>query len=409
MHVVVFEDSRWHALAPFSLSRPVFTLVTGATSLLKKQIRHLRPTRLTLWVRPEFESHCRERVAPETGVPTAVNEPLDDAPALLVNGRSVHSLAAPIPGEHAAAIVRDEILAASTTDAGLGPADALAQTPRWQKLRELPNMPAIGKLADSPVDLIYWNDQSLVEDFASQREQNFAKIAGPYHLINELDISLGADVTLGPGCVLDASKGPITIAAGAAIGANAVLQGPCYIGHQAVVAPVAVIRHGTTVGPHCKVGGEVSASILLGYSNKGHEGFLGHSYLGKWVNLGAGTTTSNLKNTYGEITLKRGEREIATGKRFLGSLIGDHSKTAVLTRLMGGAYVGYFSMLAAAQGFPRFVPSFCFWTDKGPEPYDREKAVEVAQRVFTRRNRIWTEIDEQIMNYAARVAPQVET
>jgi UDP-N-acetylglucosamine diphosphorylase/glucosamine-1-phosphate N-acetyltransferase len=273
---------------------------------------------------------------------------------------------------------------------------------------QLAPMPFRGRMLESAVDLIYGNDQAIVDDFAHHDGPTMPLEAGPYHLVDELDIRLGPDVALSPGCVLDASKGPIIVEEGAAIGANAVIQGPCWIGPGSVIAPLANIRPGVSIGAMCKVGGEVSLSILLGYSNKAHEGYLGHSYIGKWVNLGAGTTTSNLKNTYGPITLKRGSREITTDRRFLGALIGDHTKTAIQTRLMSGTYIGYFSMLAGSTYAPRFVPTLSFWTDKGMTPYDREKAVEVAQRVFTRRDRTWTECDEAIMDYAAAAAPRVE-
>src|SRR5437763_4018609 len=110
--------------------------------------------------------------------------------------------------------------------------------------------------------------------------------------------------------------------------------------------PLACIRPGTSIGQLSKVGGEVSMSIILGNSNKAHHGYLGDSYLGKWVNLGAGTTTSNLKNTYGEITVKRGGKEFPTGRRTLGALVGDHTKTSILTRLVTGSYIGFYTSLA---------------------------------------------------------------
>jgi bifunctional N-acetylglucosamine-1-phosphate-uridyltransferase/glucosamine-1-phosphate-acetyltransferase GlmU-like protein len=156
------------------------------------------------------------------------------------------------------------------------------------------------------------------------------------------------------------------------------------------------------------VGGEVSNSIVLGYSNKAHDGYLGDSYVGKWVNLGAGTTTSNLKNTYGEITMDMGKEKVPTGRRRLGALIGDHTKTAVLTRLMTGTYVGFCAMLADSGSTPRFVPSYTFSTERGTEPYRLDKAIEVTQRVFARRDRGWTETDERIMRYVAEAAPAVE-
>ncbi len=159
----------------------------------------------------------------------------------------------------------------------------------------------------------------------------------------------------------------------------------------------------------CKVGGEVAASIFLGYSNKPHEGFVGHSYIGEWVNLGAGTTTSNLKNTYGPIKMRIGKKEIETDRRFLGSMIGDHTKTAIGTRLNTGTYVGYCSLLAASQLPPHFIPSFTFNTDAGQLPYNIEKAKEVMKQVYSRRGRGWDEEDEAMLKTAADFARQVET
>ena len=409
MHLVVFVDSHWDSFAPFSMIRPVFALASGATTLLRKNVRQVQPSRLTLWVRPELVTFCRQRLTPELGVATQVNVPLDDEPAVLVNGRTFFTGRPEIPSEQAVALTNSGAIAmARVKSRSLSPGDALGETDNWNKLSRLASIPFRGKLLESAVDLIYGNDQSIVDDFAHHDGPSMPFETGPYHLVDELDIRLSPDVALSPGCVLDASKGPIIVSEGATIGANAVIQGPCWIGPGSVIAPLANIRPGVSIGAMCKVGGEVSLSIFLGYSNKSHEGFLGHSYLGKWVNLGAGTTTSNLKNTYGPITLKRGSREMTTDRRFLGALIGDHTKTAIQTRLMAGSYIGYFSMLAGSTHAPRFIPSFSFWTDKGLVPYDREKAVEVAQRVYTRRDRAWTEADEMLMAYVADTAPRVE-
>jgi UDP-N-acetylglucosamine diphosphorylase/glucosamine-1-phosphate N-acetyltransferase len=232
---------------------------------------------------------------------------------------------------------------------------------------------------------------------------------GPYHLINGEDILLQDGAKLSPGCVLDASKGPIMIGKGASIGANAVVQGPCYIGQYSQIAPVALIRPGTSIGPVCKVGGEVSNSLIFGCSNKAHEGFLGDSYVGKWVNLGAGTTTSNLKNTYGEIDMQIGGRKVPTGRRFLGSIIGDHTKTAIGTRLTTGSYIGFNCMIASAAIAPKFVPSFSFVTDKGAERFEVDKAIDVAKHVFARRNRQWTQIEENLMRHISETARDAET
>jgi UDP-N-acetylglucosamine diphosphorylase / glucose-1-phosphate thymidylyltransferase / UDP-N-acetylgalactosamine diphosphorylase / glucosamine-1-phosphate N-acetyltransferase / galactosamine-1-phosphate N-acetyltransferase len=216
-------------------------------------------------------------------------------------------------------------------------------------------------------------------------------------------------VHLHPGCVLDASRGPVMLETGVSIGANSVVQGPCWLGPGTQVAPLSLIGPGTSIGPMCKVAGEIANSVILGFSNKAHYGFLGDSYLGQWVNLGAGTTTSNMKNTYGQISVKLGPNTVASGRRFLGSVIGDHTKTAIGTRLMTGTYVGYCSSLATTAPPPRCVPSFTFLTDAGPQPYDMAKAASVAATVYARRSLPWTPADDQMMRFAAEQAHAVET
>jgi hypothetical protein len=187
-----------------------------------------------------------------------------------------------------------------------------------------------------------------------------------------------------------------------------VIEGPCYVGPHGRAQPLTHIRPGTSLGPVCKVGGEVSNSIVLGYSNKSHEGYLGDSYLGKWVNFGSGTTTANLKTTYGEIHVKVGGKDVPTGRRFLGALVGDHTRAAVHTRLAPGSYVGFCASLNGSAFAPRFVPSFSYWTDAGMEPYRVDKAVEVTRQVFARRDRVFTDYDDRMMRHVAEVAKRVE-
>ena len=412
MHVVIFEGTRWHTFAPLSLSRPVFMLKTGMGTLLDKQIRHLRPTRLSLWVRPEQESFVRERVVPKLAVPTTVNQPLDDEPALLVSGRTVHLAHyeyPPHPGVSTDS-AGQHVRSAYVQMPGLDYRDVAERSDRWLKILELPHMMQQSRMVETLWDLISWNEESLVEDGMHFGESQAAKRkpAGPYHLVRDEEVFLGEGAKLHPGAVLDASKGPVVVDHHASVGANAVLQGPCYVGPYAEVRAVSLIRPGTSIGIMSRVGGEVSNSIIMGYTNKAHDGYLGDSYVGKWVNLGAGTTTSNLKNTYGEIAMDMGKEKVPTGRRRLGSLIGDHTKTAILTRLMTGTYVGFCSMVADSGAPPTFVPSYTFLTKRGPEPYRLDKAIEVTRRVFSRRDREWTETDEQIMRYVAGAAPGVE-
>ena len=411
MHVVIFEGSRWSAFAPLSLSRPVFGLATGATSLLEKQLRHLRPRRLTLWVRPEMEAFCRDRILPHLAIPAQINQPLDDEPALLFNGRTVHFGEFEYPPHDAVVVDEGDVLRLARVKLpGLSHQDVFSRSQRWIDLHNLPHTMPQSRLVDSLWDLIHWNDDSLIEDFAHLHNQPSAPLPqGPYHAVNSDDVWLGHHVSLEAGCVLDASKGPVMIGSGATIGANSVVKGPCWIGPNARVRPLTQIREGTSIGTGCTVGGEISHSVMLDYSNKAHEGYLGHSYVGKWVNLGSGTTTSNLKNTYGQIRARVGKEEVQTGRQFLGSVIGDHSKTAVLTRLNAGTYVGFCSMIATYGLQPKLIQSLTFLGPGGVEPYQMDKAIEVTRRVFARRERQFTSTDEQIMRYVAQVAPQIES
>jgi UDP-N-acetylglucosamine diphosphorylase/glucosamine-1-phosphate N-acetyltransferase len=415
MHVVIFEGTRWHTFAPISLSRPLFTLATGMSTLLDKQLRHLRPTRLSLWVRPEMEAYCRERIVPTLNIPCEINKPLDEEPALMVSARTVHFGRYEYPPHDAVIADEDRVRSARVTMPGLSWEDVWNRTPRWMTIFDLPRGADQSRMVESLWDLIHWNEESLIED-ATQLESTTrdgaapSKPAGPYHMVRDDDVWLvGKDARLSPGCVLDATSGPVVIGEGACIGANAVIEGPIYIGPYAVIKPLSHIRPGTSIGTACRVGGEVCESVILDYSNKSHDGFMGHSYVGKWVNLGAGTTTSNLKNTYGEISVQVGGQMIPTGRRFLGALIGDHAKTGILTRLPTGCYVGFASMLTGRGFAPKFLPSYTYWTENGTEPWHLEKAIQVAQRTFARRDREWTAVDEQLMRYAQQAAPGIES
>ena len=409
MHVVIFEGSQWPTFAPVCLNRPVFMLSTGMSTLLDKQIRYLGATRLSFWVRPELVDFCKTRVVPHLKIPVKVNEPLDDEPALLVSGRSVHFRKfEPPPGE--CAVVDDEkIREAYCKRLGLGMEDALNRTDRWLSLLELPRIEGQSRLAESLSDLISWNEESLIED-ALQLLKGVRKpiVAGPFYTVNDEDIWLGTEVKIQPGCVLDASQGPVVIAEGVEVGSNSVIQGPCYIGPHSVIRPLSIVKDATTIGRLCKIGGEVVNTIMLGHSNKSHEGFLGHSYIGKWVNLGAGTTTANLKSTYGLVSVQYAEREVPTGRQFFGSVVGDHVKTGIGTRLMPGTYIGFCAALLGSAIPPRFVPSFSFWTDKGLAPYDLDKAKQVMKAVYARRDLRWTDADERMVAQVLETAPKVE-
>ncbi|MFI5379586.1 MAG: putative sugar nucleotidyl transferase [Tepidisphaerales bacterium] len=410
MHVVIFEGNQWPSFAPVALGRPVFMLATGMATLLEKQIRHTNPSRLTLWVREELAELVRQRIVPKLKVPVDVNTPLDGQPALILSGRTLHFRNYQVPEQPAVVLDENKLVhSAYVRDmAGLSPHDALHRTERWLKITQLPSMPPQTRMVERLWDLIKWNEESLIEDHAHAHRGKSTLPKGPFHVIDDEQVWIGPDANVFPGAVLDGSRGPVAVDHHATIGPNAVLQGPCYIGPYAQVMPLAIVRPGTSIGMMCRVGGEISNTIMFGYSNKVHEGYVGDSYVGKWVNFGAGTTAANLKNTYGEISVATRSGAVKTGRRFLGSLVGDHSKTAVGTRLMPGAYLGFNALVAVSGLAPRLVPSYTFLTDKGAAPYDMDEAIQVQKSVFARRNRGWDDLDVYISTYISKVAPTVE-
>jgi UDP-N-acetylglucosamine diphosphorylase/glucosamine-1-phosphate N-acetyltransferase len=210
------------------------------------------------------------------------------------------------------------------------------------------------------------------------------------HLIEPDSILFGEDCQVRPGVVLDASEGPIVLGSGVEVHSMSVVVGPCSLGPGTLVQPGTRLREGTSVGAFCKVGGEVEDSILLDLSNKQHDGFLGHAYVGQWVNLGADTNGSDLKNNYAPVRVDFGTRQIDTGETFVGPLLGDHVKTSINTMLNTGSVVGTGSNLFGADFPPRFVPPFAWGGADAMVEYRLDRALQTARAVLARREVEWT-------------------
>ncbi len=202
-----------------------------------------------------------------------------------------------------------------------------------------------------------------------------------------------------PSAVIDTTHGPVIVCEGATIEPLAVVIGPCVIGPNAKVRPHAHIEH-SIIGPGCKVGGEVEGSILHGWSNKQHLGFLGHSYICEWVNLGAGCTTSDLKNTYGHVHVDMPWGREDTQRMFVGLLMGDHTKAAIGTQFLTGTVCGVSSNIVSTGFPPKAIGSFR-WID---ESYDIDKAVSVAQTVMNRRSMDLGEATEHLFRSRGNTA-----
>jgi len=182
----------------------------------------------------------------------------------------------------------------------------------------------------------------------------------------------------------DTRNGPVVIDRGAAVHAFSRLEGPCYIGPESWI--LAAKLRGGTIGPKCRIGGEVEASIVHGYGNKYHDGFLGHSYVGEWVNLAAGTQTSDLRNDYGPIRVTVNGVKVPTGRTKVGSFFGDHTKTGLNTLLNCGSAVGAFcNLLPTGSYLPTTVPSFTICNGTMSELWDLRQLFQTASVVMRRR------------------------
>ena len=258
-------------------------------------------------------------------------------------------------------------------------------------------------MADSPMISRPWHvldrsDANLLYDMVmlGRRMETLNDEPAPrVTIVGDHPVLIGRDTVVHPHVVFDTTAGPIAVDNGAEVRSMSVVVGPGYIGAGSVVTNHAHIRGHCIIGPVCKVGGEVNASVFQGYANKAHGGYLGDSYVGEWVNLGAATNTSNLKNTYGEVRMqtRAGAAAEATGRTNMGSILGDHVKTAIGTRLMTGACINTGAMLAVAGFPPKFVDRFAFMTDggQGGEPeavtrFDFDKFCGIAETVMERRN-----------------------
>jgi UDP-N-acetylglucosamine diphosphorylase/glucosamine-1-phosphate N-acetyltransferase len=250
-------------------------------------------------------------------------------------------------------------------------------------------------------DIFAKNGEALSRDFIVLTEGKTSQ-AIPKRTIafNEADIFIEEGAKL-PFCVLNASSGPIYIGKDAEIMEGALIRGPFALCEGATVKMGAKIYGPTTIGPYSKVGGEVTNSVIFGYSNKGHDGFLGNSVIGEWCNLGADTNISNLKNNYAEVRLWDYETQgfARTGLQFCGLIMGDHSKCGINTMFNTATVVGV-SANIFGSGFPRnFIPSFSWGGSAGMQTYKTAKAFEVSKVVMNRRSIEFTSIDERLLEH----------
>lgn len=244
------------------------------------------------------------------------------------------------------------------------------------------------RLLSFPWQLIECNGDVIRDDFQRlplRGPSEDALIYPGVHMVEPDNIVIGDGAVIKPGTVLDASDGPILVGDRTVVEPGAVLVGPVSIGADCLVRAGARILENTSTGNVCKVGGEIDATIIAGYSNKQHDGFIGHSYLGEWVNIGAASNNSDLKNNYSPVRMWNAGAIRETGRQFMGVIMGDHTKTGINTLFNTGTVVGFNCNVYSSEMPDKFVPSFSWGHGRELDEYDLERAMQTAQVVLERR------------------------
>ena len=428
--IVVYEDSIWQQMLPLTYIRSTCELTCGRDSLLEKIQRLASPnpagfahrkgngcgsvseTIPSLWCREELATVLAEER------PNPINEAAS-GPALFLNGRGWwKQLPAMEDGgsswvgvvgsdQEIACIVADADLAAR-----LSPELFLEEGRLRDLLERLPRRDVSGlvELFSWPWEIIHANERALVADWSNSGNisSHKAQIDPGSYLLAPEAVHLGQGTRIKPCAVIDAENGPVWIGENVTISPHTYIQGPVSIGAGSLIQPGAVIHAGTTIGPVCKVGGEIEASIIHGYSNKQHDGFLGHSYIGTWVNIAADCINSDLKNTYGTVRVPINGQPVETGEMFVGMLVGDYSKLGINVSFPTGAVIGFCSSVFASQS-PKFVPSFVWIDGDDWTTFDETRGAEIARKVMARRNREFSQEREKLFHRIRRLADKLET
>ncbi|WP_333809952.1 GlmU family protein [Flavobacterium sp.] len=380
MNYILFDGTVRNALLPFTFTRPVADIRVGILTIREKWEKYLGYTTTTLT--EEYLMEKYPMVEMEENV--MINASFLPNPILIDMVQNLNPKEAILFGE--------EIIAFHTHD---------TQEDIDFDEYELIEYEGDVLRIENTWDIFAKNDAAIREDFELLTEDRFSQpIPKSVNVIapENIFIEEGAKLEF---VTLNASTGPIYIGKNTEIMEGSVIRGPFALCEEAQVKLATKIYGATTVGPHCRVGGEVNNSVLFGYSNKGHDGFLGNSVLGEWCNIGADSNNSNLKNNYEEVRLWSYETEgfARTGLQFCGLMMGDHSKCGINTMFNTGTVVGV-STNIFGSGFPRnFVPSFSWGGASGFTTYVTKKAFETAKIVMSRRNVEFTEQDAKILEH----------
>lgn len=379
MNIIFFDGPEWETLRPFTLTKPVAELRIGILTFAERWQKLLKGN---------YSFLTQDYLANKYKV-EAESQNLFINSVFFPNGELVQSIQNLREGE---SIWYKESLVAANT--GL---DAFQS----KRFKEKKSIQSTVIQIQHLWDLFTYNPFAIQYDFDLLTEGRQSQAISETNRIIHPERVFLEEGAVVEHAILNATDGPIYVGVEAEIMEGSMIRGGLALCEHGKINMGAKIYPGTTIGPHSKVGGEVNNSILMGYSNKGHDGFLGNSVLGEWCNLGADTNNSNLKNNYSNIRLwdYSTKSYIDTGLQFCGLMMGDFSKSAINTQFNTGTVVGV-SANVFDPGFPpKFIPSFSWGGKKDSEKFDLEKSFDAAEKMMVRRKKLLTEKDKYILNH----------
>jgi UDP-N-acetylglucosamine diphosphorylase/glucosamine-1-phosphate N-acetyltransferase len=377
VRMVIFDDGLGE-LGPMDDLRAAFEIRTGVLTTAQRLLAARREPLGACWVPPRLTALVAQRS------PAPVNRLPDEPLLLCVSGRWAlpAAEAALEPGQALCEERSGHVVAALLEHRDAESFLATAELPMGVECRLLAG-PILYRYA---WEIIARASEAIRFDLSATRLVE-VQVPPETAIVGDGPVEVHGTARVYPNVIFDAGCGPIRVDERAVVRPGAVLCGPCSIGPDCTVVDGALIKPNTVLGPVCKVGGEVGATIFQGRSNKSHDGHLGDSWVGEWVNVGAGTTNSNLLNTYGEILMRlepQGPMH-RTGLQFLGAVIGDHAKLAIGTRIGTGAVIGTGAMVATTHPVYGTVRRFAWLTDRGEQVFRFARFLETARAMMSRR------------------------
>ncbi|MCD6176567.1 MAG: hypothetical protein J7K29_01880 [Candidatus Cloacimonetes bacterium] len=395
MNFVIFDDEKRNNFFPITLTRSTGDLRVGILKLRQRISTYFELTETNIIVSSDLEAIYKERHND-----WKVNE-LQKEETIFINSRikiDTNSKKAILNLQKDECLVKDDTIIAARCTPNKKKITSENLNSLFSDLKRIENSEI--NYWEFLWELIAENADYIKRDYNDvfYDKDNYFETELGTTVINPYNVWIGDGTVMKPGVVIDATEGPVIIDENVTIMSNAVIIGPVYIGKRSIIKVGAKIYKGTSIGPVCKIGGEVEETIFQGYTNKQHDGFLGHSYLGEWINLGADTNNSDLKNNYKTVSIYfyPQKKKIDSKNHFLGAIIGDHSKTGINSTINTGTVIGIGCSLFGADLLKNHIPSFNIGTGSKIVEYLLEDFIETAVLVKKRRGLKFSDSEKEL-------------